>query len=115
MKLGLIGLGKMGFPLAEHLYEDKHEVVVYDVNKELVEKADKLGITARHSLKEMIAELEAPRTIWVMVPAGEVVESVLKEVYPLLEKAISLLKARIHSIKIRYAVLKKRKALVYIT
>ncbi len=41
MKLGLIGLGKMGFPLAEHLYEDKHEVVVYDVNKELVEKAGK--------------------------------------------------------------------------
>ncbi|PFW66554.1 6-phosphogluconate dehydrogenase, partial [Bacillus pseudomycoides] len=29
MKLGLIGLGKMGFPLAEHLHEDKHEVVVY--------------------------------------------------------------------------------------
>lgn len=86
MKLGLIGLGKMGFPLAEHLYEDKHEVVVYDVNKELVEKAGKLGITARHTLKEMIAELEAPRTIWVMVPAGEVVESVLKDVYPLLDE-----------------------------
>ena len=51
MKLGLIGLGKMGFPLAEHLHEDKHEVVVYDVNKELVEKAGKLGITARHTLK----------------------------------------------------------------
>lgn len=45
----------MGFPLAEHLYEDKHEVVVYDVNKELVEKAGKLGITARHTLKEMIS------------------------------------------------------------
>ena len=86
MKLGLIGLGKMGFPLAEHLHEDKHEVVVYDVNKELVEKAGKLGITARHTLKEMIAELEAPRTIWVMVPAGEVVESVLKDVYPLLDE-----------------------------
>ncbi|HDR7515925.1 phosphogluconate dehydrogenase (NAD(+)-dependent, decarboxylating) [Bacillus mobilis] len=86
MKLGLIGLGKMGFPLAEHLYEDKHEVVVYDVNKELVEKAGALGITARHTLKEMIAELEAPRTIWVMVPAGEVVESVLKDVYPLLDE-----------------------------
>ncbi|MBJ7985161.1 MULTISPECIES: phosphogluconate dehydrogenase (NAD(+)-dependent, decarboxylating) [Bacillus] len=86
MKLGLIGLGKMGFPLAEHLHEDKHEVVVYDVNNELVEKAGKLGITARHTLKEMIAELEAPRTIWVMVPAGEVVESVLKDVYPLLEE-----------------------------
>ncbi|KAB2370273.1 6-phosphogluconate dehydrogenase (decarboxylating) [Bacillus thuringiensis] len=86
MKLGLIGLGKMGFPLAEHLHEDKHEVVVYDVNKELVEKAGKLGITARHTLKEMIAELEAPRTIWVMVPAGEVVESVLKDMYPLLDE-----------------------------
>ena len=34
----------------------------------------------------MIAELEAPRTIWVMVPAGEVVESVLKDVYPLLDE-----------------------------
>jgi 6-phosphogluconate dehydrogenase len=86
MKLGLIGLGKMGFPLAEHLHEDQHEVVVYDINNELVEKANKLGITARHTLQEMIAELEAPRTIWVMVTAGEVVESVLKDVYPLLDE-----------------------------
>ena len=75
----------MGFPLAEHLYEDKHEVVVYDVNKELVEKAEKTRNYCTSYIK-MIAELEAPRTIWVMVPAGEVVESVLKDVYPLLDE-----------------------------
>ncbi|CAM4231345.1 6-phosphogluconate dehydrogenase [Bacillus manliponensis] len=86
MKLGLVGLGKMGFPLAEHLQEDQHEVVVYDVNEELVTKAEKAGITARHSLQEMVLALEVPRTIWVMVPAGEIVDTVLHELYPLLDE-----------------------------
>ncbi len=52
MKLGLIGLGKMGFPLAEHLHEDGHDVVVYDVNQELVEKAGQLGIVRSSYIKE---------------------------------------------------------------
>ncbi|EOV9525841.1 phosphogluconate dehydrogenase (NAD(+)-dependent, decarboxylating) [Bacillus cytotoxicus] len=86
MKLGLIGLGKMGFPLAEHLHEDGHDVVVYDVNQELVEKAGQLGIAARPTLKKLVETLESPRIIWVMVPAGEIVDSVLHELYPLLDK-----------------------------
>lgn len=86
MKLGLIGLGKMGFPLAEHLHEDGHDVVVYDVNQELVEKAGQLGILARPTLKKLVETLESPRIIWVMVPAGEIVDSVLHELYPLLDK-----------------------------
>lgn len=86
MKLGLIGLGKMGFLLVEYLYEDKYEVVVYDVNKEFVEKVGKLGIIVCYILKEMIVELEVFCIIWVMVFVGEVVELVLKDVYLLLDE-----------------------------
>ena len=62
----------------------------------------------------MIAELEAPRTIWVMVPAGEVVESVLKDVYPLLDEGDIVIEGGNSFYKDTLRVLKKRKALGYI-
>jgi 6-phosphogluconate dehydrogenase len=86
MKLGLVGLGKMGFPLAEHLHEDGYEVVAYDVNKELTDKAESLGITAADTLEDMVSHLSAPRTIWVMVPAGQIVDDVLASLYSVLEE-----------------------------
>ena len=57
----------------------------------------------------MIAELEAPRTIWVMVPAGEVVESVLKDVYPLLDEGDIVIEGGNSFYKDTLRVLKKRK------
>ncbi|WP_028401140.1 phosphogluconate dehydrogenase (NAD(+)-dependent, decarboxylating) [Ectobacillus panaciterrae] len=86
MKLGLVGLGKMGFPLAEHLYEDGYEVVAYDVNEELTDKAASLGISSASTLEEMVSKLSSPRVIWVMVPAGQIVDDVLATLYPMLEK-----------------------------
>lgn len=62
MQLGLVGLGKMGFNMRERLRRAGHEVVGYDRNPEVSDST---------SLKDMITRLDAPRTVWVMVPAGD--------------------------------------------
>lgn len=86
MKLGLIGLGKMGFPLAEHLNDDGHVVVANDVNISLMENIKMKGIEVSDSISKLVEKLETPRTIWVMVPAGEIVNNVLSELFPLLSE-----------------------------
>ncbi len=62
MKLGLIGLGKMGGNMRERLREAGHTVVGYDRNPDVSDSS---------SLEDMVAQLEAPRVVWVMVPSGE--------------------------------------------
>ncbi|MED5019807.1 decarboxylating 6-phosphogluconate dehydrogenase [Paenibacillus chibensis] len=84
MKLGLIGLGKMGFNLAQNLLSSGHETVVYDVHREPGEKLAGKGAVPVRSLKELVSRLEAPRIIWMMVPAGEAVGHVIEELKPLL-------------------------------
>jgi 6-phosphogluconate dehydrogenase len=61
VKLGMVGLGKMGGNMAERLRERGHEVVGYDAFSESTQVA---------SLEELVAALDAPRVVWVMVPSG---------------------------------------------
>ena len=70
MKIGLVGLGRMGAGMAERLRRNGHEVVGYDQNPEVSEV---------RSLEELVGALSPPRVVWVMVPAGEPTESTLKE------------------------------------
>jgi len=70
MKIGLVGLGRMGAGMAERLRRNGHEVVGYDRNPEVSEV---------RSLEELVGALSPPRVVWVMVPAGEPTESTLKE------------------------------------
>ena len=63
MRIGLIGLGKMGANMAERLRRAGHEVVGYDRNAAAPRSVD--------SLEEMVAQLPTPRAVWVMVPSGE--------------------------------------------
>ncbi|WP_026571049.1 MULTISPECIES: phosphogluconate dehydrogenase (NAD(+)-dependent, decarboxylating) [Sediminibacillus] len=86
MKIGLIGLGKMGYEIGSHMLEKGHEVTAYDVAEEQVDKFRQEGGKGADSLSGLIDTLEAPRTIWVMVPAGEITESVLNELKPLLSR-----------------------------
>ncbi|WP_280874686.1 phosphogluconate dehydrogenase (NAD(+)-dependent, decarboxylating) [Streptomyces pseudovenezuelae] len=76
MQLGLIGLGKMGGNMRERIRRAGHTVVGYDRNPEV---SDVSG------LAELVEKLEAPRTIWVMVPAGAATQSVVDELGGLLE------------------------------
>ncbi|WNS42108.1 phosphogluconate dehydrogenase (NAD(+)-dependent, decarboxylating) [Paenibacillus sp. MMS20-IR301] len=85
MKLGLIGLGKMGYNLALNLLNHKHELVVSDINPQVGEQLAGYGAAPAASLEELVAMLAPPRVIWVMVPAGEVVEGVITTLAGLLE------------------------------
>ncbi|HRB98627.1 MAG TPA: decarboxylating 6-phosphogluconate dehydrogenase [Dermatophilaceae bacterium] len=70
MQLGLIGLGKMGGNMRERLRRAGHEVVGFDRNPEVTDVA---------SLDELVAALHFPRTVWVMVPAGDITRAVVRE------------------------------------
>ena len=83
MKIGLIGLGKMGLNLGQNLIDNKHEVVAFDVNRSSVEEMKKYGAQGTSDLKELVASLEKPRIVWIMVPHA-VVDSVIDEMTPLL-------------------------------
>lgn len=79
MEVGLIGLGKMGYNLALNLMDHGHTVVANDVNSEQVKNISNDGAVAAHSIDELVQNLENPRTVWVMVPAGEITEKVVQE------------------------------------
>ncbi|WP_329788401.1 decarboxylating 6-phosphogluconate dehydrogenase [Lentzea sp. DG1S-22] len=75
MQLGLVGLGKMGFNMRERVRRAGHEVIGYDRNPE---------VSDSESLADMVAKLEAPRVVWVMVPAGDITRNTVKELSELL-------------------------------
>lgn len=87
MKIGLIGLGKMGYNLSLNLMDNHHEVVAYDVNKEAVEKLSNEGATGAFTVEALVNELSlSPKVVWIMVPAGEVTENVITELKELLSE-----------------------------
>ena len=78
MRLGMVGLGKMGGNMVERLLGGGHEVVVFDLDAELTKRVGSAaGATPVASLEEMVGALPAPRVVWVMVPAGGPTESTL--------------------------------------
>jgi len=85
MKLGYIGLGKMGYNMVELLLDRKHDVVVYNRSEEPVRKIAQRGARPAGSLKELVSALVPPRLVWIMVPY-QAVDPVLKELMPLLAK-----------------------------
>ncbi|HEX2096292.1 MAG TPA: NAD(P)-binding domain-containing protein, partial [Solirubrobacterales bacterium] len=72
MELGLVGLGRMGANMARRLMRDGHRVVAYDVNPDAVAALGEDGAEPASSLQELAEKLSAPRSVWVMVPAGEI-------------------------------------------
>src|SRR5687768_17183665 len=68
MKVGMVGLGKMGGNMAERLRQRGHEVVGFDRDPALTDVA---------SVQELVSKLQAPRTVWVMLPAGEPTENTI--------------------------------------
>src|SRR6478609_4053656 len=76
MQLGLIGLGKMGFNMRERLREGGHEVVGYDPRPE---------VTDVPTLAALAEALPAPRTVWVMVPSGEVTRTTIADLAEVLD------------------------------
>jgi 6-phosphogluconate dehydrogenase len=79
MQLGMVGLGRMGANLVRRLMRDGHECVGTDVSGDAVAELAKEGMTGAASTKELVAALDAPRTVWVMVPAGDITERAIAE------------------------------------
>src|SRR6266567_4701373 len=83
LQLGMIGLGRMGANLVRRLMRDGHRCVAYDVNPDAVKALEAEGATGASSLADFVSKLEAPRNVWIMVPAG-IVQRTLDELVPLL-------------------------------
>lgn len=86
MKIGLIGLGKMGYNLALNLKKSGHDVIGYDVNPAALENINNKGVAIAGSLSELISKLGKERIIWMMIPAGILVDGVLEDLKSLLTK-----------------------------
>ena len=85
MRIGMIGLGRMGANMVRRLIKGGHECVVNDRSADAVKASVGQGAKGASSLAELVAGLPAPRAVWIMVPAG-IVDSVLAELRPLLKK-----------------------------
>jgi len=90
MQLGMIGLGRMGSNMVRRLMRDKHDCVVYDRNADAVNDLANDGARGASSLQDMVAKLQAPRAIWLMVPAA-VVDGSIGKLAPLLERGDTLI------------------------
>jgi 6-phosphogluconate dehydrogenase len=71
-QIGFVGLGRMGGNMVARIKRDSdHDVVAFDFSDEAVQKAAEHGAQGASSLEDLVGKLDPPRTIWVMVPAGD--------------------------------------------
>lgn len=85
MRIGFVGLGKMGYKMTLRLLKSRHTVVAYNKTPEPTRKLAKKGAKPAYSLNELVGKLPKPRIVWLMVP-HEAVDSVLEELTPLLSR-----------------------------
>jgi 6-phosphogluconate dehydrogenase len=79
MKIGFVGLGKMGFNMVTRLVQGGHEVVAYARTESVVAEAKKIGVRGASSLGDLVKQLPAPRVVWVMVPSGAPTQQVIDD------------------------------------
>jgi 6-phosphogluconate dehydrogenase len=84
MRVGMIGLGRMGANMVRRLLKGGHECVVYDRSADAVKASVAEGARGAASLTELVGGLTAPKALWIMVPAGSV-DSVIRDLRPLLQ------------------------------
>jgi 6-phosphogluconate dehydrogenase len=84
MQLGIIGLGRMGANIGRRLMQAGHAIVGYDASPQAVKALE--GATGATSLEDFVSKLEAPRTVWVMLPAGRITEEAIVALDKLLAK-----------------------------
>ena len=84
-QLGMVGLGRMGAGIVRRLMRDGHRCVGYDVSAEVVRSLANEGMDGASSIAELASKLEGPRTVWVMVPAGEITDNTIHAVAEVLE------------------------------
>ena len=86
MELGFIGLGRMGKNMVLRLLEGKHRIVAWDRDSDPIREVEAKGATGAANPADLVSKLrDRPRAVWVMVPAGDPTEQVLRDLAPLLE------------------------------
>ncbi|MCX6392171.1 MAG: decarboxylating 6-phosphogluconate dehydrogenase [Actinobacteria bacterium] len=84
MQLGMVGLGRMGANLVRRLMRDGHTCVVFDTNQDAVKELEAEGAIGASSMADLVAKMERPRNVWIMVPAA-IVQKMVDELKELLE------------------------------
>jgi len=79
VQIAMIGLGRMGGNMVTRLVQGGHQVVAYDRSPEAVQTSVDHGASGANSLQDLVSKLQAPRAVWVMVPAGDPTEGTITE------------------------------------
>ncbi len=85
MRIGFIGLGKMGGRMVERLIKGGHEIVAFDPVRKAVKEAENKGAVSAGSPQELVDKLDSPRAIWIMVPSGQPTEETITSLSSFLE------------------------------
>jgi 6-phosphogluconate dehydrogenase len=107
----MIGLGRMGANMTTRLIRGGHTVVVYDRNPGAVSNSVGGGATGSASLQELVAKLQPPRSVWIMVPAGDPTDSTISDLLGLLQAGDAIIdggNSRWTDSKARYARCKEK-------
>jgi 6-phosphogluconate dehydrogenase len=92
MQLGFVGLGKMGGNMVHRILRDSdHIVAAFARSEESVHAAEAHGAAGAHSLEELVEKLEPPRSVWVMIPAGDPTEQTVQRLGELLEQGDTII------------------------
>ena len=86
MKLGIVGLGRMGLNMALRLQRAGHDVIGTNRTEDRIIEAKKVGVRTVATAEDLIRALEPPRTIWAMIPAGAPVDDLIERALPLMQR-----------------------------
>jgi 6-phosphogluconate dehydrogenase len=111
MRIGFIGLGRMGGNMVRRLLRDKHEIVAYNRTAEKTKEIAGEGADGAYSIAELVGKLEKPRAVWIMVPAGDATEAQIEELLEHLEPGDTIIdggNTNFHDDQRRHPELKKK-------
>ena len=91
MKLGFIGLGKMGMNMVQRLLNSGVQIVAFARTAETVKKAEEKGAAGAVSIQDLVSKLDKPRLIWVMVPAGNTTEETINSIAHMLDEGDTII------------------------
>ena len=111
MRIGFIGLGRMGANMVRRLLRDGHEIVAYNRTPEKTKEIEGEGAIGAYSIAELVGKLEKPRAVWIMVPAGDATEAQIEDLMAMLEPGDTIVdggNTNFHDDQRRYPILKAK-------
>ncbi len=116
MKLGVIGLGRMGGNISLRLMKHGHECVVYDNSEKAVDGIVGQGAAKSSGLDDMVKQLPSPRIVWVMLPSGHITEETVQALGTMMEKGDIIIDGgnSMYKDDIRRAAALREKGIVYV-